>query len=57
MADAHGVISSVLEELDTEYTEYQELHCRYHIREDDVAKIVHKRLVELCKRLLREIPR
>lgn len=57
MADAHETISSVLEELDSEYAEYQELHCRYHNREDEVAKTVHKRLVELCKRLLREISR
>jgi uncharacterized protein (DUF1810 family) len=55
MVDARAVISSALEELDAEYAAYQGLHCRYHSCEDEVAKTVHKRLVELCKRLLRDM--
>jgi hypothetical protein len=57
MADAHGIISSVLEELDREHSVYQALHNKYHRCEDETAKHVHRRLVELCKRLLRMIPK
>ena len=55
MADVHAVVSAVLEELDQEYASYQALHQRYHRREDEVAKLIHGRLVDLCKRLLREM--
>jgi hypothetical protein len=57
MADAHEVISATLEEIDQEYMAYQALHHRYHRSDDEVAKMIHKRLVDLCRRLLKEIPK
>lgn len=57
MADVHEVISAVLGELDQEFATYQALHQKYHRREDEVAKLIHRRLVDLCKRLLKEIPK
>lgn len=57
MADAHSIISAVLEELDREHAVYQALYNQYHDCEDETAKHVHRRLVELCKRFLRMIPK
>lgn len=55
MADPCGVISAVLEELDRDYAAYQGLHRKYHRADDEVAKLIHKQLVDLCKRLLKEM--
>jgi len=55
MAEASDVISLVLEEMDREYTIYQTLYHKYHQGDDEIAKLIHKRLVDLCKRLLKEI--
>ena len=57
MADIHDMVSSILEELDCEYSTYQNLHRRYHKEDDELAKIVHRRLVDLCKRILKEAPK
>jgi len=57
MADAVSVISSVLEEMDKEYATYQELYRKYHRTDDEVAKLIHRHLVDLCRRLLKDIPR
>lgn len=57
MADAHEVISAMLEEIDKEYMAHQALHHRYHRSDDEVDKTIHKCLVDLCRRLLKEIPK
>jgi hypothetical protein len=55
MADAMEAVSSVLEELDREYATYQELHREYHRADDEVAKLIHRHLVDLCRRILKEL--
>jgi len=55
MADAREAITSILEELDRDYAIYQDMHRRYHRNEDEVAKLVHRHMVDLCKRILKEL--
>lgn len=57
MADAREVVSSIMEDLDREYAAYQDLHRKYHKGEDEAAKLIHRHLVDLCKRILKEIPK
>jgi hypothetical protein len=49
------VISSILLELDSEHALYQKLHGKFHGTEDSTAKYIHSLLIELCKRIRREI--
>ena len=55
MVDARDAVSSILEELDREYATYQDLHRRYHKNDDEVAKLIHRHLADLCRRILKEI--
>ena len=54
MSDIKTVIAAVLDELDKEQSEYQALYRKYRRSEDEAAKHIHRRLVELCKKILRE---
>jgi hypothetical protein len=55
MADGREVVSSILEELDKDYATYQDLHRRFHRAEDETAKLIHRHLIDLCKRILKDI--
>jgi hypothetical protein len=55
MAEVSDIVSVILDEMDREYTTYQTLYHKYHQGDDEIAKLIHKRLVDLCKRLLKEI--
>lgn len=49
------VISSILLELNNEHAQYQKLYKKFYGMEDDEAKHTHFLLVEICKRIRKEI--
>ena len=55
MSDHEAVIGAILRELDKELAEHQILYRKFHWRDDDLARHIHKRLVELCRRILKEL--
>jgi len=49
------VIAEVLQELDAQYATYQALHEKFRGHEDINAKHVYSTLVDLCKKIRKEI--
>lgn len=49
------IISKILVELDTEHAEYQRLHRKIYGKNDHNAEYIHKKMVNLCKRIREEI--
>lgn len=49
------VIADIIHDLDAQHATYQTLHRKYHGGEDQHAKHNHQILIELCKRIRKEI--
>lgn len=54
MRTPEEIVSSILKEIDKDYITYKSLYYDYHRCDDEVAKLIHEKLVNLCKRLLYE---
>jgi hypothetical protein len=55
MKKVDAVISRVINELDAEQAAYQDAYRRYNGREDMQAKHTHQLLLDLCRRLQKEL--
>jgi hypothetical protein len=55
IVDAKEIILLNLKRIDEEFSIYQTLYRKYHRCEDEVAKLIHRHLVELCKQLIKQI--
>lgn len=47
--------AELLKELDAEHAEYQRLHRRFYMEEDENAKLIYKQRVDEIKRFLKLI--
>jgi len=55
MADAKAIISSIMDDLNREYSEYQDLHCSYLKKDDEEVRLIHRHLIDLCKLILKKL--
>lgn len=51
------IITKKITHLDEEYAEYQRLHRRFHLEDDEKAKIIYVHLIDAYKEILKEILR
>jgi hypothetical protein len=51
----NDVISEVLKKLDDDYAKYQDAHVFYHNSQDEQAKLIYNRLIQMCKNIRKEI--
>jgi hypothetical protein len=49
------VMSRIILELDTEYTDYQQLYIKLYGKYDSEAKLLHTVRINLCKRIIQEL--
>ena len=45
----------LLKELDDEHAEYQRLHRRFYMKEDENARLIYRQKIDEIKRLLKRI--
>jgi len=56
MAKSYEIaVAELLKELDDEHAEYQRLHRRFYMEEDENAKLIYKQRADEIKRLLKRI--
>jgi hypothetical protein len=55
MKKSDAVIARIVGELDDEQAAYQKLHRKYHEKDDEEAKRIHRMMVVLCQRIQKEL--
>ena len=55
MNNLYEIIVKKISILDREYSEYQKLHKRFYMSEDDNAKLIYELLVDTYENILKEI--